>query len=984
MGPNKRFFSEPTLTVISVNIEGLSSPKQHLLYELCQEHKCDVLCIQETHKDNYQKRPYIPGLKLVAEIPHPKYGSAVFVKPEIQVESVHCTINQSIEIISLELSNCVITSVYKPPSERFSFAPPKNFNSEKTSVIIGDFNSHSHVWGYAHEDENGEAVLSWAESNHLSLIHDSKLPPSFNCGRWRRGYNPDLLFVSESVAQQCHKSVCSPIPKTQHRPIMCQLLPVIRPQETRFRRRYNFRKANWSKFSEMLDEKVRTIPAVPEEYERFVDVVNLCSRTCIPRGCRTNYLQGVTAETAVLLDEYYKSYNENPFSEETSNVAKCILSSISEAKRAQWEKLMADCDMSRSSQGAWRLLRRLNNDHSQTSTHANVKADEIAHQLIENGKTTSTIKTSKKTFERKPDQETSILHQPFTQAELDSALNKTKNGKAAGLDDIRVEQIKNFGPAAKHWLTELMNNCIQSSKIPKLWRKAKVIAIRKPGKDPNDPKSYRPISLLCHLYKILERLILHRLMEKLEAIYIPQQAGFRTGKSCTSQVLKLTQHIEDGFERKQITGAVFVDLTAAYDTVNHRRLLMKLYNATNDYQLTCFIRNLLENRRFFVEFQGKRSRWRSQRNGLPQGSVLSPSLFNIYINDQPLPEGTQSFIYADDCAITTQDTCFDVIEQKLSNALTVLSAYYKENQLRPNPSKTQTCAFHLKNKLANRTLKITWEGTILEHCITPKYLGVTLDRALTYQKHCSNTKQKVAARNNIIRKITGTTWGAHPNTVRTSSIALCYSAAEYASPVWYKSSHARKVDVALNDTCRIITGCLKPTPLDKLYSLAGIAPPDIRREVAAKNEKRKAETSDTHPLYGYRPAIPRLKSRKSFLKSTEALNGTPQQSRIDMWRASCNRSEEWLTPREELPPGHMEKWSTWRSLNRLRAGVTRCKSNLQKWGFNIESSVCECGEIQTTSHLLQCRRCPKTCTVQDLLQATENALDVANFWAKAV
>ena len=119
----------------------------------------------------------------------------------------------------------------------------------------------------------------------------------------------------------------------------------------------------------------------------------------------------------------------------------------------------------------------------------------------------------------------------------------------------------------------------------------------------------------------------------MNAKLIPEQAGFRPGKSCTSQLLNLTEHIEDGYEKRLITGAVFVDLSAAYDTVNHRRLLSKVLERTGDVHLTDLIRTMLESRRFFVALNGKKSRWRRQRNGLPQGSVLAPMLFNIYTND---------------------------------------------------------------------------------------------------------------------------------------------------------------------------------------------------------------------------------------------------------------------------------------------------------------------------------------------------------------
>ena len=123
-------------------------------------------------------------------------------------------------------------------------------------------------------------------------------------------------------------------------------------------------------------------------------------------------------------------------------------------------------------------------------------------------------------------------------------------------------------------------------------------------------------------HKLFERIILNRLNPLIETMIIDQQAGFRPGKSTTGQLLNLTQHIEDGYERGMVTGTVFVDLSAAYDTISHRLLLNKIYRMTSDIKFTDLIGNMLSNRRYFVELNGQKSRWRNQKNGLPQGSVL--------------------------------------------------------------------------------------------------------------------------------------------------------------------------------------------------------------------------------------------------------------------------------------------------------------------------------------------------------------------------
>lgn len=287
----------------------------------------------------------------------------------------------------------------------------------------------------------------------------------------------------------------------------------------------------------------------------------------------------------------------------------------------------------------------------------------------------------------------------------------------------------------------------------------------------------------------------------------------------------------------------------------------------------------------------------------------------------------------------------------------------------------------LKNREAMRKLNINWQGQILEHSFTPKYLGVKLDRTLSYKEHCMGTKSKVMSRNNIIRKLTGTKWGANPNVLRTSALALCFSAGEYAAPVWKNSAHAKQVDVSLNEAVRIVTGTMKPTPLHKIYPIVGIAPPDVRRQVAAETERGKQINDTRHTLHQYEPQLRRLKSRKSFMASTQEIPTTPEARRIDLWKQKVPISDFEL--QEKISKGENLPYPTWKTINRLRTGVGRCKLNMLKWKLS-EDDKCECGSIQTMQHLLVCPKLPTKCNSQDLLEANNQAVEVARYWQETI
>ena len=198
------------LTVISANIEGLTAAKASILSEMCKREWCHCLCLQETHRSINLPRPKIAGMSLIVEHPHNKYGNDILIRNDLKVKKIYERVQGTVEIITIMMPGVVIHSMYKPPNDPFEL--PALNHRNLPHIVIGDFNSHSTTWGYTRTDNEDDAVEQWADSCDFTLIHDAKLPKSFNSARWKKGYNPDLIFASDSIENMCKKSVMDPIP----------------------------------------------------------------------------------------------------------------------------------------------------------------------------------------------------------------------------------------------------------------------------------------------------------------------------------------------------------------------------------------------------------------------------------------------------------------------------------------------------------------------------------------------------------------------------------------------------------------------------------------------------------------------------------------------------------------------------------------------------------------------------------------------------
>ncbi|GFS88787.1 probable RNA-directed DNA polymerase from transposon X-element [Trichonephila clavipes] len=253
--------------------------------------------------------------------------------------------------------------------------------------------------------------------------------------------------------------------------------------------------------------------------------------------------------------------------------------------------------------------------------------------------------------------------EPTTPTEVLSYVQRLKPRKSPGLDQISNRMIKNLPLKFLLFITLLINQLFKNNYFPNSWKTAVVIPILKPDKDSALPSNYRPISLLSCLSKVYEFVLLQRLNQHCAAFnfIIPQQCGFRPKCSTVHQLLRVTELIHSGFAKHEATGILFLDIAKAFDKIWHDGLLIKLIRLDFPPPLIKSIHSFLSDRSFRVRVDQTLSSPRPIRSGLPQGSLSSPLLFTLYVNDMPQTDLSHLAMFADDTAIITQNKRFSVV-----------------------------------------------------------------------------------------------------------------------------------------------------------------------------------------------------------------------------------------------------------------------------------------------------------------------------------
>lgn len=338
---------------------------------------------------------------------------------------------------------------------------------------------------------------------------------------------------------------------------------------------------------------------------------------------------------------------------------------------------------------------------------------------------------------------------------------------------------------------------------------ANIIPIRKHSKPANIPSSYRPISLLSCLGKIYERLILSRIQAFLtEREIIPNhQFGFRHGRSTVHQLARVSGKIKECLTQKKSAGMLSVDLQAAFDTIWHAGLMHKLMDLDLPLYLVKLIHSFLQDRKFQVKVGGSTSTPRSIQAGVPQGAVLSPTLFNIYISDIPMIPEVEISQFADDTAILAWSHKTSAVINKLQRASKKLLSYFNRWRIRINGNKSVACLFTKKTAqrhIPNTMVAIGQDEVEWSHNL--KYLGLYLDKRLTYKTHVENIVQKTER---LVRVL-------YPLINRKSKLSLqnkvmLYKVIfrptmSYACPIWSKCArtHLDKLQISQNKILKMM------------------------------------------------------------------------------------------------------------------------------------------------------------------------------------
>ena len=563
-----------------------------------------------------------------------------------------------------------------------------------------------------------------------------------------------------------------------------------------------------------------------------------------------------------------------------------VVNLVQKAKNTYFSQLVKD---NRDTSSIWKAINSITRKNSKTCDISanNISPDsfndhflsvstKLLHSLKESSGHDSYICSSSLIdFCREKRGPSRAFHIPLlTVYEVGKLITGLTSKKSMGPDNIPTYLLKLAIPYVVDSLTYIYNLCIQKNIFPKIFKTAKVIPLPK-NTDRTDPNNFRPISLLSVLSKPLEKHVhrhLSTFMEK-HNLFHTFQSGFRSKHSCHTALSAMCDMWLSAVDRSEIVGAVFLDFRKAFDLVDHTILQQKLRVYLNNSSAVRFFQSYLSDRSQYVCANGKFSATGTIQSGVPQGSILGPLLFCIFINDLPLhiqDKKVRNSLFADDSSLDTSGKTVKEIEVTLQKSLNDVSGWCKNNLMCLHPEKTKcmVIATRQKHQRSPLRLKLDIDSKTVVQVKEHRVLGITIDDEFKWQSHVSNICKTVS-----------------------KNIFLMSQLKRYVSPQTLKMFYSSHILTHVSFSSTVWDGCGE-THLNKLNSLH-------RRAAKLLLPDKNLSTDEKMKALSILPLQKQLYFNKAVLMFKMNRRMTPSYI-ISLFTESNNRTNRYVLPKPRI------------------------------------------------------------------------------------
>ncbi|KAK6189067.1 hypothetical protein SNE40_005112 [Patella caerulea] len=862
-------------------------------------------------------------------------GVSIFLNGNIPQSKV--ALNSPLQAVAVRVTLHVpitLCSVYLPPSLHLN---PRDLDDLVAQlplpfIITGDFNGHHSLWGSPDDNNRGKQIADFININNLCLLNDDS--PTYLHPATASFSSLDLTICSPVLFQDFTWRVNEDLCGSDHFPILIDNngpSPVERPQ------RWKLHKADWALFESLclFSFDPKELEDADEPMALFTSILQDVAEQAIPKTTtepkRFNkpWYNNDCKSALKERDRMLRRLENHPSTENLAAyqmVRAKARRTIRQAKKSSWQGYVSRINSRTSSKSVWDRIRRIKGKSSALSVnHLNVDNStlttfpDIANSLASTFSFNSSSNFSSDAFRGiKQQQEKRRLNfksrndecynDRFSIAELRDSLKRARD-TATGPDEIHYQILKHLPYPTLLILLDLFNRIWVDGNFPPSWHEAIIIPIPKPGKDHTNPTNYRPIALTSCICKTMERLINRRLVWYLESnnLITDLQCGFRSQRSTLDHLVRFETFVRDAFIQKQHLVAIFFDLEKAYDTTWKYGIMRDLHNLGLRGRLPIFIKNFLEDRSFKVRLGSIFSDPFPQEMGVPQGSILSPTLFAIKINTIPtcLKRGVDGSLYVDDFQMCYGSTSMQTIERQLQLCLNSIQRWATDNGFRFSKSKT-VCMHFCQRRGLHPDPELTLDGSPIPVVDETKFLGLIFDKKLSFIPHIKTLKKKCLKALNILRVLSNTDWGADRKVLLRLYRALIRSKLDYGCIVYgsARESYLKELDTIHNQGLRISLGAFRTSPVQSLYVEAHEPSLHNRRDKLALQYATKIASMPHHISFDtiFRPYHEHLYSLKTNVIPSFGIRIQPLLSQAGISQDSIANTPFFETPPWSISP----------------------------------------------------------------------------------